>query len=95
MSTYSTVYQALTSGRALRADEAALLLTRLRRETAEELAVAAEEQLVQASQRTVTDTEAALRRKRRDFAAGIKAIGVIRRLAGAPARSTITHRSTS
>ncbi|MBK3572640.1 hypothetical protein JHN63_02130 [Streptomyces sp. MBT65] len=80
-SAYTKAYQALTRGHVLRPDEAAELLADLRAETATELTDAVFEQLVTDSQATSTDTEAAIRRKRRAFGAGTKTLRAIRQTA--------------
>ncbi|MFG2963536.1 hypothetical protein ACGFZS_09630 [Streptomyces sp. NPDC048288] len=83
MSAYTTAFQALTGGRALRPDEAARLLADLRTETGAELVTAAEKQLEHDPDflRGPKDTEAEWRRKRRKYGAAMDAIGRLRRLA--------------
>ncbi|MBL1108028.1 hypothetical protein JK361_26145 [Streptomyces sp. 5-8] len=98
MTAYSTAYQALTSGRALRPGEAAQLLANLRKETGDELADAIEQQLSDKYRRTDTDTDGDFRRKRRQYGAAMRVINTIRHLAAAPVQPTIPnprHRSTS
>lgn len=80
-SAYARAYQALTRGHALRPDEAAGLLAELRTETANEVTDTVFEQLVTDSQATSTDTEAAIRRKRRAFSAATKTLRAIRQAA--------------
>ncbi|MFM9602729.1 hypothetical protein [Streptomyces turgidiscabies] len=84
MSAYSTAYQALTSGRALRPDEAAQLLGSLRQEFGQELADAVEQTLDGQYRRTETDTDAEFRRKRRKFGAAIRTVNLVRQFATNP-----------
>lgn len=99
MSAYSTVYQALTAGRALRPGEAAQLLADLRKETGAELADAIEQQLTGKYRRTDKDSDASFRRKQRAYGASMRIVKAFRRLAAAPLRPTLPHqrdnRSTS
>ncbi|MBK3563186.1 MULTISPECIES: hypothetical protein [unclassified Streptomyces] len=84
MSAYSTVYQALTSSRALRPDEAAQMLGSLRREFGQELADAVERTLDGQYRRAETDTDAEFRRKRRKFGAAIRTLNLVREFATNP-----------
>ncbi|MFE9906459.1 hypothetical protein [Streptomyces achromogenes] len=97
MSAYSTAYQALTAGRALRPHEAAKVLADLRRETGEELADAVEKQLDGKFRRSPTDTDGSFRKKRLHYGASMRVINAFRALAKDP-RPTIPNprtRSTS
>ncbi|MGW5408971.1 hypothetical protein [Streptomyces spiralis] len=97
MSAYSTAFQALTSGRALRPGEAAELLADLRRETGEELADAVETQLDGKFRRTATDTDGSFRKKRLHYGASMRVVEAVRALARS-SRPTLPHqrnRSTS
>ncbi|MYW48842.1 hypothetical protein [Streptomyces sp. SID161] len=97
MSAYSTAYQALTTGRALRPHEAAKVLSDLQRETGEELANAVEQQLDGKFRRTDTDTDGAFRKKRLHYGASMRVINAFRVLAQAPRPTTPNSptRSTS
>ncbi|MCI3240242.1 hypothetical protein [Streptomyces spinosisporus] len=99
MSAYAKAYRALTSGRALRPGEAALLLADLRKEFGTELADAIEQQLAGKYRRTDTDTDAAFKRKQRAYGAAMRVVNTVRHLAAAPLRPTLPHqrdnRSTS
>lgn len=99
MSAYSRVYQALTSGRALKPGEAAEMLAALRRETGTELADAIERQLDGQYRRTDTDTNASFRKKRAQYGASMRIVNAFRALATAPGRPVLpnqrNHRSTS
>ncbi|MBQ1096295.1 hypothetical protein KBY55_09380 [Streptomyces sp. b94] len=92
MSAYTTAFQALTGGRALRPDEAAALLARLRKETGDELAAAVERELSGQFRRTETDTDAEFRRKRRAYGAAMRTVNRLRELASP--RTTTTHQRT-
>ncbi|WP_216588544.1 hypothetical protein [Streptomyces brasiliscabiei] len=81
MSAYSTAFKALTSGRALRPDEAAALLVDLRKEAGEELADALAKDLDGRFRRADTDTDGAFRRKRRDFGASMAVVNRLREFA--------------
>ncbi|MCD7440292.1 hypothetical protein K4B79_18935 [Streptomyces lincolnensis] len=91
MSAYSRVYQALTSGRALRPGEAAQLLAELRKETGTELAAAVEQQLDGKFRRAATDSDAAFRKKQRAYSASMRVVNAVRRLAAAPLRPVIPN----
>ncbi|MFS4107514.1 hypothetical protein [Streptomyces sp. PD-S100-1] len=90
MSAYSTAFQALTAGRALRPGEAAQLLAELRRETGEELAAAVEKQLDGKFRRTATDTDGRFRKKRLHYGASMRVVAAFRALAQAQ-RPTIPN----
>lgn len=83
MSAYSRAYRALTSTEALRPEEAAGLLADLRRETGADLADAVERQLSGTGVRTESDSDGSYRRKQRAFAASMRVVNAIRRLAAA------------
>lgn len=91
MSAYSTAYQALTRGRVLRPDEAAALLTALRKEFGEELAGALERDLDGKYRRTATDTDAEFRRKRRKYGAAMGVVNRLREFAASPNRLSPPH----
>ncbi|MEU7962403.1 hypothetical protein AB0D09_02870 [Streptomyces sp. NPDC049097] len=98
MSAYATAHRALTSGRALRPDEAARLLAELRKEFGQELADAMETQLSDKYRRSATDSDAEFRRKRRQYGAAMRTVNAFRHLASATFRSTVPpqrNRSTS
>jgi hypothetical protein len=92
VSAYSTAYQALTAGRALRPGEAAQLLADLRQETGEELADAVERELSGKYRRTAQDTDGSFRRKRRDFGASMAIVNAFRALARASLPAFPTQR---
>lgn len=99
MSAYSRAFQALTSGRALRADEAAQLLADLRKENGDELADALGKHATEQYRPKPTDSKADDRRKRRAYGAVMRAANLAREIAGSPFRATIppqsNNRSTS
>ncbi|MFI0530269.1 hypothetical protein ACH3XX_09495 [Streptomyces scabiei] len=98
MSAYTTAFKALTSGRALRPDEAAALLVALRKEAGEELATALEADLNGKFRRTDTDTDGSFRRKRRAYGAAITVVNRLREFAASPLLLSPPHqrnRSTS
>jgi len=99
VSAYSRAYQALTSGRALRPDEAAQVLADLRKEHGNELADALSTHATERYQTKPTDTRADDRRKRRAYGAVMRAANLAREIASSPFRSTIppqsNNRSTS
>lgn len=99
MSAYNRAYQALTSGRPMCPDEAAQLLADLRTETGIELAGAVEKQLDGKFRRQDGDSETAFRNKKRVYAASMRVVQAIRRLAAAPIRPNFPqqrdNRSTS
>ncbi|MFM9675820.1 hypothetical protein [Streptomyces brasiliscabiei] len=84
MSAYSKAFQALTSGRALRPDEAAALLVDLRKEAGEELADALEKDLDGKYRRTDSDTDGSFRRKRRAYGAAMAVVNRLRKFAASP-----------
>lgn len=92
MSAYTTAFQALTSGRALRPNEASALLAQLRKETGDELAAAVERELSGQFRRTENDTDAEFRRKRRAYGAAIRTVNRFREFA--TTRTTTTHQRT-
>ncbi|WP_445524751.1 hypothetical protein [Streptomyces cyslabdanicus] len=98
MSAYSSVYQALTSGRPLRPGEAAQLLADLRRETGDELADAIERDLSGKYRRGPQDTDGEFRKKRRQYGAAMRIVKALRSLAAVPIHPAFPHqrnRSTS
>lgn len=101
MTAYSDAYRALTRDRALRADEAAALLARLRREHGDELADALGTHATDQYRPTESDTRADARRKRRAYGAVMRAVNLAREIAANPFRATVppqgdtTNRSTS
>ncbi|MDT0567869.1 hypothetical protein RM704_10375 [Streptomyces sp. DSM 3412] len=98
MSAYTTGFQALTSGRALRPDEAAALLADLRREAGQELADALEKDLDGKYRRTDTDTDGEFRRKRRKYGAAMATVNRLREFAASSLLLSPPHqrnRSTS
>ncbi|WP_432041464.1 hypothetical protein [Streptomyces cadmiisoli] len=99
MSAYSRAYQALTSGRPLRADEAAQLLAELRTEAGTELADAVEKQLDGKYRRTEADTNGSFRKKRQTYGVAMRVVAAFRALAAAPSHPSIPNqretRSTS
>ena len=99
MSAYSRTFRALTSGRALRPDEAAQLLAQLRKELGEEIAKTVAAELDGQFRRAATDTDAEFRRTRRKYGAAMRTVNRFRELAASPFRATIppqsNNRSTS
>ncbi|WP_406200042.1 hypothetical protein OG331_25000 [Streptomyces sp. NBC_01017] len=101
MSAYSRAYQALTSGRPLRPDEAAQLLAELRKEHGDELADALGKHATEQYRPKPTDSKADDRRKRRAYGAVMRAANLAREIAASPFRATVppqgdtTNRSTS
>ncbi|KJK40262.1 hypothetical protein UK15_07910 [Streptomyces variegatus] len=101
MSAYSRAFQALTSGRAMRPDEAAEALAALRKEYGDELADALGQHATEHYRPKPTDTKADDRRKRRAYGAVMRAANFAREIAASPFRATIppqgdtTNRSTS
>ena len=95
MTVYSDAFKALTTGRALRPDEAAQLLTDLRKETGTELADAVEQQLDGQFRRSPTDTDAEFRRKRRRYGGAMDAVNRLRRLATSPIPNVPHQRNRS
>ncbi|WP_282795150.1 hypothetical protein [Streptomyces sp. CC224B] len=84
MTAYTTAYRALTSDRALRPDDAAALLAAVRKEYAEELATAVEQDLSGKYRRTATDTDGSFRRKRRAYGASMAVVNRFRFFAASP-----------
>ncbi|MGW3166944.1 hypothetical protein ACWC9Q_29620 [Streptomyces sp. NPDC001142] len=95
MSAYTTAYQALTRGRPLRPDDAARLLAQLRKETGDELATVVERELSGQGRRTHTDTDAAFRRRRREYGAAIRALARVRDIASRTTPPSQLNRSAS
>ncbi|HEY6117912.1 MAG TPA: hypothetical protein VI172_18330 [Candidatus Dormibacteraeota bacterium] len=95
MSAYSDAFQALTRNRALRPDEAAVLLARLRKETGQDLAAAVEQTLSGKYVRTATDTDGSFRLKRRKYAAAMAVVNTFRHLAATTSLPHQRNRSTS
>ena len=91
MSAYARVYQALTTGRPLRPEEAAHLLTTLRTEVGDELAAALEQLLDGQYRRADGDSDATYRQKRRKYGAAMGVIARLRELAASPLRTTPPH----
>ncbi|MFB6771103.1 hypothetical protein [Streptomyces sp. NPDC056337] len=96
MSAYTLAFQALTSGRPLRPDEAAALLAQLRKETGDELTAAVERELSGQFRRTESDTDAEFRRKRRRYGAAMRTVNRLREIASTRTTTTLQRtRSTS
>ncbi|MFJ8054907.1 hypothetical protein [Streptomyces sp. NPDC096142] len=84
MSTYAEVLQVLTTERVLDPTDAVQLLARLRQETGEDLAAAAEKQLDGRFRREPGMTEVTFRNRKRVYAASMRVLQVIRQLSAAP-----------
>jgi hypothetical protein len=84
VSSYTTAFQSLTRGRALRPDEAAALLTALRKEFGQELADAVQAHVSEEHLPAETDTYAAARRKRRAYGAAMRVVNRVREFAASP-----------
>lgn len=95
MSAYSRAFRALTSGRALRADEAAQLLADLRKETGNELVDAVAAHATEHYRPKPTDSRADDRRKRRAYGAVMRAANLAREIASSPFRATIPPQSNN
>jgi hypothetical protein len=101
VSAYSNAYKALTSGRALRPDEAAQVLADLRKEHGDELADALGKHATEQYEPKPSDTRAEDRRKRRAYGAVMRAANLAHEIASSPFRTTVppqgdtTNRSTS
>ncbi|MEU0199172.1 MULTISPECIES: hypothetical protein [unclassified Streptomyces] len=99
MSAYSRAFQALTSGRAMRPEEASQVLADLRRDYGDELVNALVAHATERYRPKPTDSRADDRRKRRAYGAVMRAANLAREIAASPFRPTIppqsNNRSTS
>jgi hypothetical protein len=94
MSAYTSVFQALTRGRALHPHEAAKLLAQLRKETGDELAAAIQHELSGQYRRGDSDTDSSFRRKRREYGAAMRVVDRVRAFAASPLRTTMPNQRT-
>jgi hypothetical protein len=84
VSAHAEVLQLITTERRLDPTDAVQLLARLRKETGEELAAAAEKHLDGRFRREPGMTETAFRNRKRVYAASMRVLQAVRHLAAAP-----------